>query len=73
MGADLTRIKVVAKQRLPDGKERPFDPASDMPSLAEAAHAIPGGAAFLIIDPIVAAIGTKTDSHRNDVTRCASG
>ena len=71
MNADLTRIKVVAKQRMQDGLERPFNPATDMPSLVEAAKSIPGGIGFLMIDPIVAAIGTKTDSHRNAETRCA--
>jgi putative DNA primase/helicase len=71
MNADLTRIKVVAKQRFRDGLERPFNPATDMPSLTEAAKSIQGGVGFLMIDPIVAAIGTKTDSHRNAETRCA--
>ncbi|HEY8007177.1 MAG TPA: AAA family ATPase [Methylocella sp.] len=69
MGADLSRIKVVAGQRGPDGKTRPFNPATDMPSLAEAANAIPGGVSLLIIDPVVAAIGTKTNSHNNAETR----
>jgi hypothetical protein len=34
MGAGLPRIKIVAGQRSPDGKQRPFNPATDMPSLA---------------------------------------
>jgi putative DNA primase/helicase len=71
IGADLTRIKVIAKQRLKDGLQRPFNPSTDMPSLVEAAKSIQGGVGFLMIDPIVAAIGTKTDSHRNAETRCA--
>jgi putative DNA primase/helicase len=70
MGADIKRIKIIAAQRGPDGKERPFNPATDMPLLAEAVKAI-GGAALAIIDPIVAAIGAKTDSHKNTETRCA--
>jgi putative DNA primase/helicase len=69
MGADLACIKVVAKQRLSDRKERPFNPATDMPSLAEAAQSIPGGVGFLMIDPIIAAIGSKTNSHNNAETR----
>jgi putative DNA primase/helicase len=69
MGADLSRIKVVARQRGADGKTRPFNPATDMPSLTEAANAIPGGVVLLIIDPVVAAIGTKTNSHHNAETR----
>jgi len=71
MGANLKRIKLVGGQQLSNGDERPFNPALDMPSLSEAAHAIPGGVGFLIIDPIVAAIGAKTDSHRNSETRSA--
>ena len=33
MGADLSRIKFVYQQRGPDGKTRPFNPATDMMSL----------------------------------------
>jgi putative DNA primase/helicase len=40
-----------------------------MPSLIEAAKTIKGGVQLLIIDPIVAAIGTKTNSHNNAETR----
>jgi putative DNA primase/helicase len=69
MGADLSRIKFVYQQRGPDGKTRPFNPATDMASLTVAARAIEGGVALLIVDPIVAAIGTKTNSHNNAETR----
>jgi putative DNA primase/helicase len=69
MGADLTRIKFIVAQRTADGKTRPFCPATDMPSLIEAAKTINGGVQLLIIDPIVAAIGTKTNSHNNAETR----
>ena len=69
MGADLSRIKFVYQQRAADGKTRPFNPATDMASLTVAAAAIKGGVALLIIDPIVAAIGAKTNSHNNAETR----
>jgi putative DNA primase/helicase len=69
MGADLTRIKFIVAQRAPDGKTRPFSPTTDMPSLIEAAKTIKGGVQLLIIDPIVAAIGSKTNSHNNAETR----
>jgi putative DNA primase/helicase len=69
MGADLKRIKFIIAQRGPDGKTRPFSPATDMPSLIEAAKNINGGVQLLIIDPIVAAIGSKTNSHNNAETR----
>jgi hypothetical protein len=69
MGADLTRIKFIIAQRAADGKTRPFCPATDMPSLIEAAKTIKGGLQLLIIDPLVAAIGTKTNSHNNAETR----
>ena len=69
MGADLTRIKFIIAHRAADGKTRPFCPATDMPSLIEAAKTIEGGVALLIIDPIVAAIGAKINSHNNAETR----
>ena len=69
MDADLSRIKFIIAQRAADGKTRPFCPATDMPSLIEAAKTIEGGVALLIIDPIVAAIGAKTNSHNNAETR----
>jgi AAA domain/Bifunctional DNA primase/polymerase, N-terminal len=69
MGADLSRIKFVIAQREANGKTRPFSPAIDMPSLIEAAKTINGGVQLLIIDPIVAAITSKTNSHNNAETR----
>jgi putative DNA primase/helicase len=69
MGADLSRVKIVKAQRLPDGKERPFSPATDMPELTAAVRNIQDGVAFLMIDPVVAAIGAKTNSHNNAETR----
>jgi putative DNA primase/helicase len=69
MGADLSHIKFIIAQREPNGKTRPFSPATDMPSLIEAAKTINGGVQLLIIDPIVAAVNSKTNSHNNAETR----
>jgi hypothetical protein len=69
MGADLTRIKFIVGQRDADGKTRPFNPSIDMASLAESVARLNGGVQLLIIDPIVAAIGSKTNSHNNAETR----
>jgi putative DNA primase/helicase len=69
MGADLRRIKFVYQQKEEGGKLRPFCPATDMGTLADAVREIGGGIALLIIDPIVAAIGSKTNSHNNAETR----
>jgi putative DNA primase/helicase len=69
MDADLSRVKFVYQQRGPDGKIRPFNPATDMACLTAAVAKIKGGVALLMIDPVVAAIGTKTNSHNNAETR----
>jgi putative DNA primase/helicase len=69
MGADLSRIKFIIAQRDADGKTRPFNPSTDMSSLIEAAKKIKGGVQLLIVDPIVATIGSKTNSHNNAETR----
>jgi putative DNA primase/helicase len=71
MGADLSRVWFIESQREADGKKRPFDPARDMASLVDAAAKIPGGIDFLMLDPVVAAVGTKTNSHNNAETRNA--
>jgi len=71
MGADLSRVWFIESQREADGKKRPFDPARDMPSLVDAAGKIPGGIDFLMLDPVVAAVGTETNSHNNAETRNA--
>lgn len=69
MDADLTRISFIIAQRAADGKQRAFSPATDMPALIDAAKKIAGGVQLLIIDPIVAAIGSKANSHNNAETR----
>lgn len=65
-GADLSRchfIEGIAQ----DGESVPFDPSQDIPELHRAVERI-GGAALLIIDPIVSAVAG--DMHRaNDVRR----
>lgn len=71
MGADLKFIKAVHQQRDADGKVRPFNPATDMESLRAAAAELPGPVGLLILDPVVAAIGSKTNSHNNAETRNA--
>ncbi|QBR71893.1 AAA family ATPase [Beijerinckiaceae bacterium] len=71
MGADLKRVHYVEGKREADGKKRPFDPARDMPDLAKAVAGIPGGIDFLMLDPVVAAVGAKTNSHNNAETRNA--
>ena len=48
------------------GGELPFDPATDMPRLTEAAHRI-GNVRLLIVDPIVSAVAGN--SHNNAETR----
>jgi putative DNA primase/helicase len=71
MGADLSRIRAIYQQRESDGKTRPFDPGRDMPTLTEAIREIEGGVDFLSLDPVVAAVGAKTNSHNNAETRNA--
>ncbi len=64
-GAGLQRVFFVSDVTC--GKERrPFDPAKDIPALQAAIKAA-GGAALVIIDPIVSA--TIADSHKNSETR----
>jgi putative DNA primase/helicase len=71
MGADLKRIKAVYQHRDVSGATRPFNPATDMQSLTEAAKELPGGVALLILDPIVAAVPMTRNSHNAAETRNA--
>jgi putative DNA primase/helicase len=72
MGADPDHIDFVFQQRdTIDGKPRPFDPSRDMEPLTRAALNIEGGVSMLILDPVVAAVGGKVDSHNNSQTRSA--
>ncbi|WP_424033927.1 AAA family ATPase [Methylocella sp.] len=64
-GADLSRIYFAGEMTC--GKEkRPFDPAKDVAPLLAVIQAA-GGAALIIIDPIVSA--SAGDSHKNSETR----
>lgn len=65
MGADGKRIRIVTGQPDENGKIRPFNPATDLPTFKLAAEAIPEGIDLLIIDPIVAVIGGKLDNSNN--------
>ena len=49
-----------------NGKARPFDPASDMPALVEAARGLPN-LRLLVLDPVVSVV--SGDSHKNTETR----
>lgn len=65
-GADLTRCHFI-EGTVQHGESVPFDPSQDIPELHRAVERI-GGAALLIIDPIVSAV--PGDMHRaNDVRR----
>lgn len=66
-GADSQRVHLIADVRGADGKIRPFDPACDVPLLAERLKAI--RPALLILDPVIAAV--TGDSHKNAETRRA--
>lgn len=66
-GADLTGCHFI-EGIVQHGESVPFDPSQGIPELHRAVERI-GGAAMLIIDPIVSAVAG--DMHRaNDVRRC---
>jgi putative DNA primase/helicase len=64
-GADRNRIHIVGGAKDKKGK-RAFDPSKDVPGLLAAIKAI-GGAALIVVDPIVLAVAK--DSHKNAETR----
>jgi putative DNA primase/helicase len=64
-GADLSQVHIVRAARDRKGK-RAFDPSRDVAGLLAAIKAI-GGAAMIIVDPIVLAVAK--DSHKNAETR----
>ena len=64
-GARADRVWFVGDVRR-DGEVRPFDLASDMPGLLEAARAIPA-LKLILVDPIVTAV--TGDSHKNTEVR----
>ncbi|RDK01625.1 AAA family ATPase [Paraburkholderia lacunae] len=66
-GADMHRIHIVTGSTDKNGEIQPFDPSCDIPLLSERLADM-GGAAMLIVDPIVSAV--SGDAHRvNDVRR----
>ena len=64
-GGERQRIHFVNVAR-EGGRDRPFDPASDMPKLVRAARGL-ADLKLLILDPVVSAI--TGDSHKNSETR----
>ena len=64
-GADLGRVHFITGAHGPDGR-RPFDPARDMPMVAERLAALPD-VRVLILDPLVSAVAG--DSHHNAEVR----
>lgn len=64
-GGDPEKLHIVSG-RMEGGKRVPFDPAVDMPALAEEAKQFPD-LRLLILDPILSAVGG--DSHKASETR----
>jgi hypothetical protein len=69
VGADLGRVFIIRGHRDAKGKQRPFNPATDMDSLRATAATIPGGVDFVFLDPVVAAVPTTRNSDKNAETR----
>ncbi|MFM0736542.1 AAA family ATPase [Paraburkholderia xenovorans] len=66
-GADLFKVHFVSNRVDENGELQAFDPSCDIPLLAERLADM-GGAALMIVDPIVSAV--SGDAHRvNDVRR----
>jgi putative DNA primase/helicase len=66
-GGDLDRLHLVTTVK--DGfGQRPFDPSQDMLKLIQQAEHIPE-LAFAMIDPVVLALPSRSDSHKNTETR----
>jgi putative DNA primase/helicase len=66
MDADLGRVFIIRGHRDAKGKQRPFNPATDMDSLRAKAA---GGVDFVFLDPVVAAVPTTRNSDKNAETR----
>lgn len=66
MGADMRRVHFITGLRDGTGVERAFDPASDMPALADAFITDPH-IKMMIVDPLVSAV--SADSHKNAEVR----
>jgi hypothetical protein len=66
-GGDRKRIFPIREILTADGS-RPFDPSTDVPALIELATKLPNPL-LCVIDPIVLALPTQSDSHKNSETR----
>jgi hypothetical protein len=67
-GADLDRVQFLGDRVSAEGARRPFDLATDIPILTEAARSVRGGFSLIVVDPVVTAV--TGDSHKNtDVRR----
>jgi putative DNA primase/helicase len=65
MRADMEKVHFVGGV-MEGGERRPFDPAKDIPALAQAIGNL-GNVALIIVDPVVSAVAG--DSHKNTETR----
>jgi hypothetical protein len=65
-GGDRRRFHIVTAARDAAGRQRRFDPATDMPQLADAVSALPA-LKLVIFDPVVSAV--TGDSHKNTEVR----
>jgi putative DNA primase/helicase len=70
MGADRSRIHFIEQARGPDGKTRPFNPATDIHALESKIKGI-GNVDLIILDPMVAAIPMSRNSHNDAESRNA--
>ncbi len=69
-GADMTRVGFIdGFRKTKDLKPRPFDPSTDMAILEKKVRSVPGGVALVIIDPIVSAMPSGSDSYKNAEVR----
>ena len=64
-GGDCSKMSFVGGVSA-SGRKRPFDPAADMPKLAQAVHKL-GDVRIIVLDPI--ALVVKGDSHKNVETQ----
>jgi putative DNA primase/helicase len=67
-GGDRKRIYFPTTATMTDGTKRQFDPSTDMSALIEAAAPLPE-LGLVMIDPVVLALPSRSDSHKNSETR----
>lgn len=68
-GADLTRVEVLTAVRDAEGLSRPPRVPDDVSMIREAA--LRSGARLIVLDPLMAFLGGKVDSHRDQDVRSA--